>query len=173
MKYADLAGQQFGRWTVLGFAEMRRQGARWLCRCTCGVERAVWAFDLVGGTSQSCGCLRVEACTSHGRARRSQPDRTYESWAAMNERCYRSAAANYPRYGGRGIRVCDRWRHSFENFLADMGTRPPGKTLDRISSDGHYEPANCRWATPAEQARNRRRPHVRESTTPASTQGQP
>lgn len=75
----------------------------------------------------------------------------------MRDRCYRETFSAYPNYGGRGITVCDRWRESFENFLADMGERPAGTTLDRIDPFGDYEPDNCRWSTPTEQARNRRK----------------
>ena len=74
----------------------------------------------------------------------------------MIQRCTNERAANFKYYGGRGIRVCQQWRDSFEAFLADMGERPEGKTLDRINNDGNYEPGNCRWATWSEQRRNRR-----------------
>lgn len=80
---------------------------------------------------------------------------TYRSWKAMKQRCYREKDPYFAQYGGRGITVCDRWRSSFSAFLADMGERPAGTTLDRIKLDGNYEPSNCRWATRKEQNRNR------------------
>lgn len=98
--------------------------------------------------------LRRARRPAYARVGRHPP--TYNSWRAMISRCYNPRSAWYANYGGRGIAVCDRWRQSFDAFLADMGERPDGRTLDRIDSDGNYERGNCRWATPLEQTHNRR-----------------
>jgi hypothetical protein len=98
---------------------------------------------------------------TRGPAGTARTSRTYNTWLGMRQRCHDPNAENYPRYGGLGITVCDRWFNSFDAFLADMGERPDGRTLDRVDRTGSYEPGNCRWATAVEQAANRRKPALR------------
>jgi hypothetical protein len=124
-----------------------RHGVRyWLCRCGCGNQKSVSAGNLRSGAVASCGCSRK----THGAS----DTRTYRVWWAMIARCRYKRMPFWVRYGGRGIRVCWRWK-KFENFLADMGEAPPGLTLDRKNNDGNYSPSNCWWATQAEQERNK------------------
>jgi hypothetical protein len=157
-------GTTFGRWTVEGEAEQRRKPcggfARFMdVRCSCGNTRTVDLAHLRHGNSTSCGCYRRERTrellTKHGHNPfGGPPSPEYRSWCDMIQRCTNTKRQKYARYGGRGITVCAPWRTSFETFLADMGPRPAGHTLDRRDNDGHYEPGNCRWATASEQARN-------------------
>jgi hypothetical protein len=158
-KFRDLCGRRFARWHVVSFAgtDLRRK-ALWNCVCDCGVERAVLADSLLRGDSASCGCLSREKARAAGDRTRTHGmtrTTTHTIWMGMIQRCHNPNAKDFYRYGARGITVCDRWR-KFENFFADMGERPQGKTLDRIDNSRGYEPENCRWATPAEQTRNSR-----------------
>ena len=158
MKQLDLSGQKIGRLTVIKRVESKRRDAMWLCLCDCGRDKIVAASALKNKRTQSCGCIKIEnmrrlgtAVKKHGET--GSPE--YRSWRAMLTRCSNPNATGYHNYGGRGIKVCDRWLNSFENFLADMGKRPSLKhSLDRHpNNNGDYELSNCRWATKEQQNR--------------------
>jgi hypothetical protein len=159
----DMTGARCGRLIVVQRAdrgaEVKDFRARWVCKCDCGNTTVVIGRALRAGT-QSCGCLgeerRKEANTEHGHSKHGAHSRTYNSWQAMRRRCLTKTHASYGRYGARGITICERW-NSFECFLADMGERPDGTSLDRIDVNNGYEPSNCRWATPSQQSANTRR----------------
>ncbi len=152
----DLTDKRFGRLTAIKDTGKRHNKyVIWECLCDCGKTIEVQSSYLLdnreGHGTRSCGCLMSDSKTTHGHSR----DRTYRSWDGMKQRCLNSNAGNFHKYGGRGIMICERWM-VFENFLADMGERPEGKTLDRMDNEGHYEPENCRWATGSEQNMNRK-----------------
>lgn len=158
-----IKGQEFSRW-VFQFEVPKLNGERlkWRMRCKCGALRDVLASDIKIGKSVSCGCyqkLRAsEANLSHGMTGSTE----HNSWRGAKERCYDTKHILYKRYGGRGIRMCDRWRNSFEDFLSDMGPKPsPNHQIDRYpNQNGHYEPGNCRWATRKEQCNNKTTNHL-------------
>lgn len=130
------------------------------CICDCGNKVIVRLSHLRSSITKSCGCWKLSVTSDRGKKNKTHglsKSRTYKSWRMLKERCNNPKTKGYEYYGGRGIRVCDRWLNSFENFYNDMGIRPLGKTIDRINVNGNYEPSNCRWATPSEQTLNQRK----------------
>lgn len=150
-------GDRFARLTVLAKAPPGHRGvSRWHCVCDCGARRTIRQANLKNGNTKSCGCLwhdtMVDLKTTHGKS----ASKEFSSWLNMRSRCSNPNHKDYRLYGGRGIAICDRW-NDFALFLKDMGPKPsPQHSIDRIDFNGDYEPSNCRWATPAQQCRNRR-----------------
>lgn len=143
---SKLEGRRFGRLVALNYVSK----SRWLCRCDCGTVKSISTCNLTRKT-RSCGCLRDELNTTHGMS----GTLIYKRWHAMLERCNNPARKHFEHYGGRGIKVCERW-HVFENFFIDMGYPPENMSVDRIDVNRGYEPNNCRWATKRTQALNKR-----------------
>ena len=162
-----LSGKRYGRLTVLGIAPKeiwRNKNSHWICECVCGQQRIISGADLKSGNVNSCGCLKREKIRSrlvtHGNS--SHP--LYGIWNGAIARCTNPRMPNYGNYGGRGIRFCDRWLKSFDDFVRDMGPRPSDEySLDRIDNDGDYCPENCRWADSRTQMLNRKRKPIKQT----------
>jgi hypothetical protein len=146
-------GTKYDRWTIQE-KKPSVNGRRYvIAKCDCGNERLVNLQSITRGKSKSCGCLNNERIADLNKSHQSSKTPEYIIWKAMKARCKNS---NNKYYGGRGIKVCDRWVNSFENFIQDMGKMPEGYSIDRINSDGNYEPSNCRWADRDTQIKNRK-----------------
>lgn len=163
-KKTDLIGQRFGRLLVVEFMGVDSAGnCKWKCLCDCGNEKIILALSLKNGNTQSCGCMHKEQhiirMTKHGHNKKGYMSRTYKSWKSAKERCYNKNHNSYVNYGGRGIKICERWMDldsGFENFLEDMGIRPDKMTLDRVDNNGDYCKDNCMWSTCKSQSNNMR-----------------
>lgn len=149
----NISGKEFGLLLAISPFDKINSRIRWKCLCKCGKHSIVSVSNLLNGHTKSCGCLKKinDQNKTHGMTR----TKTHTAWANMLQRCENPNATQYADYGGRGIKVCKRWKN-FKNFYRDMGEAPKYLTLDRINNDRDYKPSNCRWATYFQQANNRR-----------------
>lgn len=158
MKKLDLTGRVFGRWHVGAYVRRpENTNAYWVCTCDCGNVREVAGYSLTMKKSLSCGCLQVERTSNANKKHGMSHTPLFAVWNTMKQRCSNPNSEKYPRYGGRGITVCEEWRSSFlvfYNWATESGYRPD-LSIDRIDNNGNYEPGNCHWASDSLQANNK------------------
>lgn len=156
-KPVNRIGHKYTRLLVIAKADGKDM---WLCKCDCGVEKIANGRWLKSGDIRSCGCLKIELTIKRQTKYPigTTTTKEYKAWSLIKDRCYNPKNEYWDDYGGRGIKMCDRWRYSFSNFFEDMGFAPtPKHTIDRFpDNDGNYELGNCRWATQKQQSLNRR-----------------
>lgn len=150
----DLTGRTYNYLYVIGPSKKRTKYlVHYWCQCTrCGNLKCVREDHIKYNRTKSCGCIRVSPNKTHGKTK----TKSYSVWEGIKTRCYNKNSKSYKNYGGRGIKVCDRWLNSFENFYTDMGDVPKNMTIERVNNDGDYCPENCTWVSIQDQQRNRR-----------------
>jgi hypothetical protein len=157
-KIEDYIGKKIHHLTILEDLGVEKERRKILVQCDCErktVKTIYFSSLFKNPPTKSCGCVKMRNVINSGLTHGMSYTREHKCWAKMKSRCYDKNNNRYDRYGGRGIIVCDSWKNSFEKFIEDMGASPsPKHTIDRVNTDGNYEPANCRWATPKEQANN-------------------
>ncbi len=158
VNFKDITGMTFGKMRVISCAgKDKNNSAIWNCICECGTEKIAVGYSLRIGAIKSCGCyshnLAGDRQRTHGHTTKGHQTKTYQIWSGMIARCRNPKHISYRYYGARGIDVCEHWL-TFSNFLADMGEKPPGHSIERKDNDKNYTPDNCKWATRAEQHSN-------------------
>lgn len=142
--------------TIIDETKIKKGNCFYLtCKCDCGTIKEINIKNLKSGQSKSCGCIRRNKLITRNLKHGKRFSRTWRIWQAMKNRCYNKNTIQYKNYGGRGIKVCDKWLNDFNSFYNDVGEAPLGRSLDRINNDGNYEPKNVKWSTSIEQGRNK------------------